>query len=45
MYFNGGMEKTSKPMFIVREGREDTALELKVREPLIALLSDDILAL
>jgi hypothetical protein len=48
MYFDGGMENVSEPRFISREGRgrrEDTALELKEREPSIALLSDDILAL
>ena len=34
------MEKISEPRVILREGREDTVLDWKVREPLIALLSD-----
>ena len=34
------MEKISEPRVMLREGREDTVLDWKVREPLIALLSD-----
>ena len=45
MYFDGGMEKTPEPRVILRGGREDTVLELKEREPLIALLSNDIIPL
>jgi len=45
MYFDGGMEKISEPKFILRGGKEDTILELKERELLMALLSNDILPL
>jgi hypothetical protein len=45
MYFDGGMEKISEPRFMLRGGREDTVLELKERELLIALLSIDKLPL
>ena len=42
---DGGMVKTSVPRVILREGKEGTELVLKEREPLIALLSVDILPL
>ena len=45
MYFNGGMEKISEPKVKFIGGREDTELELKEREPSIALLWNKILPL
>ena len=45
MYFDGGMEKISEPRIILRGGREGTILDLKEREPSIALLSDNKVAL
>lgn len=45
MYFDGGMEKISEPRVMLRGGSEDTILELKQRELLIALLSNGKLPL
>lgn len=45
MYLDGGMENISEPRVILREGSEGTILELKAREPPIALLSNGKLPL
>ena len=45
MYFDGGMEKISEPRIMLRGGKEGTVLELKEREPSMALLSDSKVAL